>query len=447
MDDWDNESSGTVRAPSGRKAPKAPGNRVSSAGSLHIGLTVAAIIAVAAVSFGLAFLMRNNPKRSTGLLMLTFAVPVAALMVSTLLVEKRTSAMTPSVSRSAQAAFAVGCVLLAGVVGLCCQKFNSTAELGLEVTVNKWKDTIILLDKSSSMRWDIIPSSRSENNGRDRAAVSAVNALLSEMPEDTQVGLINYHTTLGATVPLGRLGEASSDQRKNIDAALNEPLGSMTNYNLAMDKCLEFIADYQGDYSNLSVVMISDGYPEPDPFSNRKYMEAFGENGKYTGVTVNYIKIGNIVCDEMESLVAVTNGKSLTADELEQLKESVNQAVYTKETEIEELDALREVGQDQEAMTVVGILMALMGLLVGVSLTVMFSVHGQKRFQCVLSPLMAVAAFLMLAFGDSLIPKDWIREGVAFSLLGIVLMRKNRNGSDNTSYTVRKSDSQAEPEW
>ena len=68
----------------------------------------------------------------------------------------------------------------------------------------------------------------------------------------------------------------------------------------------------------------------------------------------------------------------------------------------------------------------LLGILIGVTLTIMFSLQGQRRLQTFLSPAMAVLAFLLLAFGKSIISTPWVREAVAFSMLGVVLMRSNR---------------------
>ena len=46
---------------------------------------------------------------------------------------------------------------------------------------------------------------------------------------------------------------------------------------------------------------------------------------------------------------------------------------------------------------------------------------------------MAILAFLLLAFGKNLIPVPWIREGFAFTLLGIVIMRSNHPGGRKLS--------------
>ena len=77
-----------------------------------------------------------------------------------------------------------------------------------------------------------------------------------------------------------------------------------------------------------------------------------------------------------------------------------------------------------------GIMLLLEGLTVGVGLMLLLSVRGQKRFQALLSPLLAVAAFLLLKVVhiDSL--PQWVLEGIAFSLFGLVfMMRNNTSGS------------------
>ena len=69
----------------------------------------------------------------------------------------------------------------------------------------------------------------------------------------------------------------------------------------------------------------------------------------------------------------------------------------------------------------------------------MLSVVGQKRIQPVISVVLAAVAFLLLkVVGPGVGPVDgspripvpqWLLEGVSFSLLGLVFMRKNNSGA------------------
>ena len=119
-----------------------------SAGSWDVGMTVVALIAVAAVSFLVAYLTKDVLSRPIWLLFLSFAAPVAALMLAVFLKEKFAPSMTPSSSRKAQLILAVCTVVAAGLVGCFCQVSNTEAR-GEQTVVTRegWSDVLIILDK------------------------------------------------------------------------------------------------------------------------------------------------------------------------------------------------------------------------------------------------------------------------------------------------------------
>ena len=94
MNEWDFENDSGA---SGNSA----GNAGRVAGKLNVPMAIACFLSVAAVSFAVAWFMKDRV-RSFWEMGLTFAAPVAALMGSALLVEHATSRMTPQVSRNAQ---------------------------------------------------------------------------------------------------------------------------------------------------------------------------------------------------------------------------------------------------------------------------------------------------------------------------------------------------------
>ena len=91
MGDWDLDEGFTTTEDKGDR------NKGIVTGGLNAGMTVACLLAVAAVSFGIAWLMKDHV-RNFWEMGLTFAAPFAALMASALLVEKVTSRMTPTCS-------------------------------------------------------------------------------------------------------------------------------------------------------------------------------------------------------------------------------------------------------------------------------------------------------------------------------------------------------------
>lgn len=75
-----------------------------------------------------------------------------------------------------------------------------------------------------------------------------------------------------------------------------------------------------------------------------------------------------------------------------------------------------------------GLMLLFEGLVIGLGMTLMLSLSGQKRAQIVLSPLMGIAAFILLKV-TNLGDVSWMTEAIALSLLGVVFMRSNRGGA------------------
>ena len=71
-------------------------------GGWHWLLSIVAIVIVSALSMGMAYLTRTVEERPVWMMGLIFMVPTAALMIAVMMVEKATSAMTPSTSRRPQ---------------------------------------------------------------------------------------------------------------------------------------------------------------------------------------------------------------------------------------------------------------------------------------------------------------------------------------------------------
>ena len=75
-------------------------------------------------------------------------------------------------------------------------------------------------------------------------------------------------------------------------------------------------------------------------------------------------------------------------------------------------------------------MLLLEGLSLGVCISLMLSLKGQFRIQYIISPLMGLLAFVLLKFiwdNNDIMTTWWLKEGIAFSLLGIVLMNRNRS--------------------
>ena len=419
MSEWDYEDQGT--GTSGRAAGQ-------PAGSWDAGMTAAALAAVTAVSFLTAWLTKDVPSRPFWMLGLCFAAPVVALLSSVFLKEKISSSMTPSTSRNAQMILIACSILAAAVVGCFCQVSNEQADKVEQIVVGEgWSDVLIILDKSGSM---------SEYTGKpgetlDSLATEAVTDLIGQMDDTTRVGLLidvgwAENNELRWTVPLEKrllaIQKLTPEHRKELTKMAQFSLGCNENFPRAFEVASEVVQGYDGRDGDLTIIVISDGQDITNQFRAANFADLFIERQ----VKVQYLYVAPGYSTEMSRLAEMTGGTSLYVNDRGTLVDQMKKMVSVSRPVTIYKDALRDIDESTRAKIVTGILLLLLGLLIGVSLTVMFSLQGQKRFQMILSPVMALLAFAILAFGKDLIAVPWIREGVAFSLFGIVLMRKNR---------------------
>lgn len=410
MSEWDDFGQG----------PEKRSNSVGG-GSLDIGLTVAALLAVAVVSFALAYLTKEIVSRPFWLLGICNAAPVAALMGVVVLKEKIAPSMTPSTSRKSQTLLAVCSVLMAFVVGCFCQISNVEArEPRTELVGEGWSDLLIILDKSGSMSKD----------NRDQAASKAVKKLVSQMDDEAQVAMLidvgwKENNTGSDIVPLSerRLDFAPlSAQRKKLLEMAEFPLYINENFPRAFDVAFEMLEQYKVEGKRPTILMISDGADCTNKFRAVNYADRLNE----MNVKVYYLYVDPDFSGEVSALAESTGGSSFYVSNLDKLAEKMQEVVKIPVYETVYRDALRDIQISDSAKIVTGSLLLVLGALIGISLTIMLSLQGQRRFQMILSPLMAALAFLLLAYGKEVISEDWVREGTAFTLLGVVLMRSNR---------------------
>ena len=254
--------------------------------------------------------------------------------------------------------------------------------------------------------------------GANADCIEAVQKLLDSMDDSAQMGIIFFSHEILDEVTIAPLSEA---QRQIILQRTRQviPQG-MTDFELPMDAALQQAAQWQSNGRELSIIFITDGN---SGFQASKYRSALQQ----ANIKLHVIRIGsNVQNSEMDKLVADTKGKSILQEDASNLLASM-QEVLVSEGEVKYIyqDALRDIDQSTTATVAVGILLGILGILLGVTLTIMFSLQGQRRAQLFISPLMAVLAFLILRFSSSIIDEAWLREFIAFSLFGVVFMCKN----------------------
>ena len=420
MSEWDFEEADKEKTGTDRSV---------TSGKWDVALTIVTFVSVALVSFLTAWLVKDVPSRPFWMLGICFAAPVTALLLSAYLKEKVSPSMTPTTSRNAQLALVCCSILIAAVVGCFCQVTNEKADTVEQVVVGDgWSDLLIILDKSGSMSID----STTENLTLNDVATEAVVDLVGQMDESARVGLLidvgwKENNTWGDIIPLNEreipIEPLTPAHRRELTQMARCSLGVNENFPRAFQVACDLVREYDGQDGALSIVIISDGADCTDEF------RAIDFSGQLSsrGVKVYYLYVAPDYSTEMERLTELTGGESLFVKDHKVLLEQMKRMITVPVTRTIYKDALRDINESVPAKWVTGSLLGLLGVLIGFSLMVMFSLQGQKRFQLILSPLMAILGFVILAFGKEVITVSWIREGLAFSLFGIVLMRANRN--------------------
>ena len=436
--DWDDIDKSTTQSGSSRTGRNTHAGRkvkkgaYKANGGLHIGLTLTCLLSVGTVSFLLSFLTKNIESRPAWLLALTFALPVAALMISSLLVEKETRAMTKNAGYGSRLLFAGACIVMAAIVGLFCKVTNIEAQ-GTQLIPDGtgWSDTVIVLDKSASM----------SINNNDSKATNAVKRLVDQMSEETNVGLLIdvgwEESNCGSDiVPLKQrvvpISALDAKQREAIKKMASMYMVNCSHFGRSFEVAYEMALPYAQNATSenpVSIIMVTDGDDITNEFRASKYIDQFVN----AHIRVYYISMTPTKVDEVSNLAFGTGGKDIYVSDSDLLLNEMTKMIEQTKYKTVTFDALRDIDRSETAKWVTGVLLMLLGILIGISLTVMMSVSGQKRFQCILSPLMAIAAFVILAFGKYVIPQDWVREGIAFTLFGIVLMAKNYGAKIHTS--------------
>ena len=137
-----------------------------------------------------------------------------------------------------------------------------------------------------------------------------------------------------------------------------------------------------------------------------------------------------------------TGGKTLrpsevliATDQLEYpcFEENVKPAEHQEELNLQ-LDLIRN--RDRSAQIITFVMLLLEGLSLGICLSLMLSSAGQFRAQYIISPLMGVLAFVLLklVWKTDDLSRWWIAEGICFSLLGVVFMKKNLFSNRTSSF-------------
>ncbi len=415
QNDFDNWGDSGVNA--GKKQDDfrmAPGR-----GGWHWLQTLTALVITGLFSMLCAYLTRNVEERPVWMMGLIFMMPTAAMMTATMIVEKAVSAMTPSTSRRPQLILAVTATVLTFVVACLCDLIylygfkKPLPPAGVRTAAFEVSDRMVLItDRTASM----------QENGNDARSAEIISMLLDRSAADQETGMISAGDGIDPA-PL------TEEQKNSLKEMAGRPADQgRLYYGEAVSRALEMLEKGEREIPG-RIVVLTDG---KHTWSLNE-AEDLTERCLRDNVRVYAVRLGETMDPVLSALAAATGGSEVSGEEAEKVLEGARTLRYLSEVTpapVEEklkLDLLRN--REPAAILISCIMLVLEGLSLGVCLSLMLSVRGQFRLQYVLSPLMGLLAFALLKYiwnNDDIATTWWIKEGIAFSLLGIVLMKRNR---------------------
>ena len=425
FDEWADENSSASSA------------KRTGTGGWHWLLSAVAILTVALCSFGMAFLTRRVEERPVWMMGLIFMVPTAALMLAAMMVEGATSAMTPGTSRKPQIIVAIAATVITFLVGCICDLIylegfrKPPAQARSEYQKTTVSDRLILVkDRTLSM-------SRADANAQ---AVEAITAILERAEENWEIGFTDGVEVIN---PL----RADAERKQQLtDAAKTEPDQGRLYYRTVLSDALKMAA---GGERATRIVLFTDG---AHPWSENGGGDLTEAMISANAAVYCVIPDGVSMDPVLEKLIDRTGGKKLNpsevltaTDQFERpcFEENVKPAEHQEELNLQ-LDLVRN--RDRSAQIITFVMLLLEGLSLGICLSLMLSTAGQFRAQYIISPLMGVLAFILLklVWKTDDLSGWWIAEGICFSLLGVVFMKKNlfSRRTSSAGFTGETNDSE-----
>ena len=368
MSEWDFNESGSSSGNSARY----------TTGGLNSAMSIVCLLVVAGVSFLMAWLMKDVV-RSFWQMGLTFAAPFAALMFSSLMVERNTHLMTPSTSIGPQRWFALATIVVAFAVGCLTVLLHEP----VKIMVGQY-DYVLAIDKSWSM-----------NGERDRKCQEAVNKLIDGLSDNTRVSVVVFDDGILDSTDLLPL---AADHRNRLSAAVAIRPNGGTKFDPALNEARRII-DQAGDHNRpVRIVLLSDG--DGSFFTYKDFIQ-WAQNAP-NKVELSAIQINGRTKNEVRSAVEATGGTIQDEASVDKLGTNLGKVISSGNSE--DVDTLKATyngqtadGKSNTTYKIMSLVMlVLLGLLAGFSLMIMFSSRGQFRVQVILSAAAGVAAFLLL---------------------------------------------------
>ncbi len=405
-DDWNDENTASSAS-----------QRVGT-GGWHWLLSLVAVLIVSLFSFAMAYLTRWVEERPVWMMGLIFMVPTAALMLAAMMVEGATSAMTPGTSRKPQIIVAIAATIATFLVGCICDLIYLTGFRKPPVPAQSVYTTVSVSDRL------ILVKDRTLSMNENEAGVQstkAISSILDHADEGWEIGFTDDVQTIAPQTA------TAENKRQLLAAASASPDRGRLYYQNVLKTALNMAV---GGEKKTRIILFTDG---SHPWSENGDGDLTDEMISSNASVYCVIPENGLPDPVLEKLVVRTGGKVLQPSEVLAAVEQVNHSAYEETVSPAEqqeelnlqLDLVRN--RDQAAMIITFIMLLLEGLSLGICLSLMLSSAGQFRAQYIISPLMGVLAFifLKLVWGTESLTTWWVKEGICFSLLGIVFMKKN----------------------
>lgn len=402
-------------------------------------LTILGLVLVGGLSILMCFLTKEVKDRPLWLMGLIFMVPAGAMFFSAMLLEFSTGVMTPATSRKPQVIVAVVATLLTFMVGCICDAIYLYGGVR-----NAGVNFILAVDRGDTIGWAAYEQDNSPTRGDELNACA--ERLLAKMPAYTDVGAFAFQWgTPDHVLPIQKA-------KKNFLEAFPQLLTAGGEYGVSYYSALEKAADMAEAANNklpTRIILLTGGneavYLLNDQgdvhntienvaeYSTKTLKDATSQQAivqrlKDAECTLYVVSPTGEVDPALTQAAQETGGLCVSIAEAETMPQFVS--IITIDG-----DMLRATSTPAKILT--GVMLLLEGLVMGICISLMLSVSGQKRFQMILSPLMAALSFVMVKFlgtPDSN-PVDlwWLWEGLSFLPLGLIFM----NGNDTASMKSR----------
>ena len=392
-----------------------------SSGGWYWPLTLLALVLVSALSFLMAWLTKDVQERSLWLMGLIFMVPAGAMFFSAMLLEFTTGAMTPAVSRGPQIKVAIIATVATFLVASLCDGLYLLGGF-----VGDSSDNLIFLDYEKEI---------SGNSPTDQAVMQVLDDLYLKSGSRVETALFMFSTDNmdlnNSVIPLKPFTKDHLEEMR--EALINGKMNQSTFY--GHENAYEMVEN-SGTTKPTRVILINDsGLTYGDGSYTQTEWDRDLKRLEEDRIILYFM--GKGTPDKgMVYMAEHSGGMIVSGYEAENVLENLQRFVHA------DGDMVRT--DTQSAQVLCGIMLGLEGIVIGLGLMLSLSRQGQKRFQAIFSPLMALLAFLIL----KVIPRpagieQWVLEGIAFSLFGIVFMTQNYafNNRQSKTAVLEKADS------